>query len=44
ATREQAVERIEEYATRAVEAAVKLAKRSRKLEETIESSETVIIE
>ncbi|MEM3225994.1 MAG: 6,7-dimethyl-8-ribityllumazine synthase, partial [Saccharolobus sp.] len=32
ATREQAVERIEEYATRAVEAAVKLAKRSRKLE------------
>ncbi|MEM3291440.1 MAG: 6,7-dimethyl-8-ribityllumazine synthase [Saccharolobus sp.] len=44
ATREQAVERIEEYATRAVESAIKLAKRSRKLEETIESSETVIIE
>jgi 6,7-dimethyl-8-ribityllumazine synthase len=40
---EQAVERIEEYSTRAVEASIKMAKRMRKLE-TISSESTVIIE
>lgn len=42
ATHEQAVERIEEYATRAVEAAVKMARRLKKLPEKI--TEKVIIE
>lgn len=42
ATHEQAVERIEEYATRAVEAAVKMTKRLRKLPEKI--TEKVIVE
>ncbi|AAK40729.1 6,7-dimethyl-8-ribityllumazine synthase [Saccharolobus solfataricus] len=44
ATHEQAVERIEEYATRAVEAAIKLVQRTRKLDELKEIKETVIIE
>ncbi|SRR5579875_200544 len=44
ATHEQAVERIEEYANRAVEAAVKLASRISKLEGVSEPSETVIVE
>ncbi|ARM75822.1 6,7-dimethyl-8-ribityllumazine synthase [Acidianus manzaensis] len=38
---EQAVERIEEYATRAVEAAVKMAKRLRKLPENINEKVTI---
>jgi 6,7-dimethyl-8-ribityllumazine synthase len=44
ATHEQAVERIEEYANRAVESAVKLALRYKKLEAMKESQETVLIE
>ncbi|MCY0850531.1 6,7-dimethyl-8-ribityllumazine synthase [Sulfuracidifex metallicus] len=44
ATHEQAVERIEEYANRAVESAVKLALRYKKLETMKESQETVLIE
>ncbi len=44
ATHEQAVERIEEYANRAVESAVKLALRYRKLSSLKETGETVYIE
>lgn len=40
---EQAVERIEEYSTRAVEASVKMTKRLKKLD-TVSSESTVIIE
>ncbi len=44
ATHEQAVERIEEYANRAVESAVKLALRYKKLESLRDIKETVYIE
>lgn len=45
ATRMQALERAEEYARRAVEAAVKMARRSRKAAETaLEEGRTVVIE
>ncbi|WP_054845208.1 6,7-dimethyl-8-ribityllumazine synthase [Sulfuracidifex tepidarius] len=44
ATHEQAVERIEEYANRAVESAVKLALRYKKLESLGDIKETVYIE
>jgi len=46
ATHEQAVERIEEYAVRAVEAAVKLGRRLRSLRgiKAIKEGETVIVE
>ncbi|WP_338600975.1 6,7-dimethyl-8-ribityllumazine synthase [Sulfolobus tengchongensis] len=44
ATHEQAVERIEEYATRAVEAAIKLVQRIKRLDEIKEVPEPVNIE
>ena len=43
-THEQAVERIEEYSTRAVEAAIKLVKRLRQLKSIGSAEGTVIIE
>ena len=44
-THEQAVERIEEYSTRAVESAIKLVKRTRKLKELqLSGDATVVIE
>ena len=44
ASRMQAIERIEEYARRAVEAAIKMAKRTRKLKELKYKEETITIE
>ncbi|MGC9051372.1 6,7-dimethyl-8-ribityllumazine synthase [Pyrobaculum sp.] len=44
ANRMQALERVEEYARRAVEAAVKLARRKKKLKEAKYSGETVYID
>ncbi|TRM88591.1 6,7-dimethyl-8-ribityllumazine synthase, partial [Sulfolobus sp. A20-N-G8] len=43
-THEQAVERIEEYTNRAVEAAVKLALRLKRLDELEKVSEMVILD
>lgn len=44
ATHEQAAERIEEYATRAVESAIKLVRRYEQLKQVEKSSDTVYIE
>ncbi|BCU66854.1 6,7-dimethyl-8-ribityllumazine synthase [Sulfolobales archaeon HS-7] len=44
ASREQAMERIEEYSTRAIEAAIKLALRYKKMSETKYEGNTVFIE
>ncbi|BBD71935.1 6,7-dimethyl-8-ribityllumazine synthase [Sulfodiicoccus acidiphilus] len=44
ASHEQAVDRIEEYAVRAVESAVKMVRRLRSLEEVKEVGETVTVE